>query len=333
MAALSVLIALLCTGALYQVIGARRDRHAPPGALVDLGGHRVHVVCRGQGKPAVLFESGVAASSLSWVLVQPEVAKFTRVCTYDRAGLAWSDTPSSPRTFNRITDEMAAVLAYAGGHGRHVLVGHSFGSLVVRAYAALHPENVAAVVMVDPPTDWLTGNPRRAYLLRRGVRLSRVGAVLARLGIVRASLALLTGGAPGAPRRLVKVFGPTASGTLERLVGEVRKLPPEVHPMVKAHWSQPKCFTAMADYIGAFLRDKSAMAALTPPADIPLVVISGGNQPPETLASQRQLVERSLGGRQVIARGSAHWVMFDEPDLIVGIVRELVDRARSAPLR
>ena len=214
----------------------------------------------------VLFESGVAASSLSWVLVQPEVAKFTRVCTYDRAGLAWSDPPSCPRTFSRITEEMAAVLSYAGGAaGPHVLVGHSFGSLVVRAYAALHPEKVAAVVLVDPPTDWLTGNPRRVHLLRRGIRLSRVGAVLARLGIIRASLALLTGGAPGAPRRLVKVFGPTAAATLERLVGEVRKLPPEVHPMVMSHWCQPKCFTAMADYIGAFLRDKSLMAAMTPP--------------------------------------------------------------------
>ena len=282
----------------------------------------------------VLFESGVAASSLSWVLVQPEVAKFTRVCTYDRAGLAWSDPPSCPRTFTRITEEMAAVLSYAGGAaGPHVLVGHSFGSLVVRAYAALHPEKVAAVVLVDPPTDWLTGNPRRVHLLRRGIRLSRVGAVLARLGIVRASLDLLTAGAPGAPRRLVKVFGPTAAATLERLVGEVRKLPPEVHPMVKSHWCQPKCFTAMADYIGAFLRDKSLMAAMTPPPDIPVVVISGGNQPTETLTSQRQLAECSADGRHIVARGSAHWVQFDEPDLIVGIVRELVEGARSAQSR
>ena len=107
---------------------------------------------------------------------------------------------------------------------------------------------------MDPPTEWLTVTPRRVHLLRRGIRLSKVGAVLARLGIVRASLALLTGGAPAAPRRFSQLFGPTAARTLERLVGEVRKLPPEVHPMVKAHWSQPKCFTAMADYLGAFPR-------------------------------------------------------------------------------
>ena len=109
--------------------------------------------------------------------------------------------------------------------------------------------------------------------------------------------------------RLVKTCGcTTAAATLERLVGEVRKLPPEVHPMVMSHWCQPKCFTAMADYIGAFLRDKSLMAAMTPPPHIPVVVISGGNQPPETLASQRQLAECSAGGRHIVARGSAHWV-------------------------
>ena len=279
----------------------------------------------------VLFESGVAASSLSWVLVQPEVAKFTRVCTYDRAGLAWSDPPSCPRTFSRITEEMAADPIPTQAAPPDLMFWSDIRSAVSSSGPTRRftPENVAAVVLVDPPTDWLTGNPRRIHLLRRGIRLSRVGAVLARLGIVRACLALLTGGAPGAPRRLVKVFGPTAAATLERLVGEVRKLPPEVHPMVMSHWCQPKCFTAMADYIGAFLRDKSLMAAMTPPSDIPVVVISGGNQPLETLTSQRQLAECSAGGRHVVARGSAHWVQFDEPELIVGIVRELVEGVRS----
>ena len=88
---------------------------------------------------------------------------------------------------------------------------------MVRAYAALHPERVAGLVFVDPPTDWLTVTPRRVRLLRGGIFFSKLGALLARLGVVRASLNLLTGGAPGAPRRFVKVFGPTAAHTLERL--------------------------------------------------------------------------------------------------------------------
>jgi pimeloyl-ACP methyl ester carboxylesterase len=302
---------------------------APPGAFVDVGGHRLHTICRGEGTPLVLFESGVAASSLSWALVQPEVAKFTRVCAYDRAGLAWSDPPSCPRTYGRIIEELAAVVSHADTGAPHVLVGHSFGSFVVRAYAALHPGQVSAVVLVDPPTDWLTVTPRRVRMMRGGIYLSRIGALLARLGVVRACLALLTGGAPAAPRQFVKVFGPTAAATLERLVGEVRKLPPEVHPLVKAHWCQPKCFHAMADYLRAFERDRATMAALTPPRDVSVVVISSGKQPPEQLARHRALTAGSIGGRHIVAARSGHWIQFDEPELIVAAVRELVDRARS----
>src|SRR5919204_4046178 len=82
-----------------------------------------------------------------------------------------------------------------------------------------------------------------------GIQLSRVGGLLARIGVVRACLALLTSGVPGVPRNFVRVFGPTAARTLERLVGEVRKLPPDVHPVVQALWCQPKCFQAMANHL------------------------------------------------------------------------------------
>jgi pimeloyl-ACP methyl ester carboxylesterase len=179
------------------------------------------------------LEAGIAASSLSWSLVQPEVARFTRACAYDRAGLAWSDAASSPRTFSAIVDELARVLAHVGPTDRYILVGHSFGSFVVRAYASAYPDRVAGLVLVDPPTEWLAMTPQRLRTIRRGRRLSRVGALLAEVGLVRACLALLTGGVPGAPRRFVKVLGPAASKTLERLVGEVRKLPVSVHPMVQ----------------------------------------------------------------------------------------------------
>jgi pimeloyl-ACP methyl ester carboxylesterase len=275
----------------------------------------------------VLFESGVAASSLSWTLVQPEVARFTRACAYDRAGLAWSDAPSCPRTYRRIIEELGAVISHGGARVPHILVGHSFGSFVVRAYAALHPEQVAGVVLVDPPTEWLTVTPRRVRMLRGGIFLSRLGALLARLGVVRACLTLLTGGAPGAPRHFVRVFGPTAAQTLERLVGEVRKLPPDVHPIVQAHWCQPKCFHAMADYMRAFERDRASMAALTPPPEIPVVVISGGNQPPEQLAEHRALALSSRDGRHIVAARSGHWIQFDEPELIVAVIREMVETA------
>jgi pimeloyl-ACP methyl ester carboxylesterase len=331
-AILAVVVSLVAAGALYQTIGARRQRRqfAPPGVLIDVGGHRLHVICRGSGSPVVLLESGIAASSLSWAVVQPEIAKFTRACAYDRAGLAWSDVASCPRRFEQIVDELAVVLARVAPGERYVLVGHSFGSYVIRAYAARDPRRVCGLVLVDPPTEWLTMTPQRAHMLWGGRQLSRIGALLAHVGVVRTCLALLSGGAPGAPRRFVKIFGPTAARTLERLVGEVRKLPPDVHPVVQAHWCQPKCFHAMADYLLVLEREGLSMGALIPPQDIPVIVISSRDQPPEMIAAHRMLAERSDDGRHVIATRSAHWVQFDEPELIVSLVKDLVERAADS---
>lgn len=325
----AVLLALVLIGVLYQQIAGPRRQRAPIGTLIDVGGHRLHVNCAGAASPLVMFDAGIAGSSLSWALVQPAIARFTRVCAYDRAGLAWSDPPSSPRTFPRIVDELARVLTQIGAGEQCVLVGHSFGSFVVRAYASRHPDRVTGLVLVDPPTEWLAMTPQRLRTIRRGRRLSHVGAVLAEVGVVRACLSLLTGGAPGAPRRFVKLLGPTAARTLERLVGEVRKLPSDVHPMVQEAWCQPKCFRAMAEHMYVLETEGTAIAAMLPPPIIPTVVISSGNNPPEQIDEHRALASRSADARHVIANRSTHWVQFDEPELIVDAVRELVARSRG----
>lgn len=324
------LAALITVGVLYQQVEARRRaaRFQPPGEMIDVGGHRVHAWCGGSGAPLVLLESGIAASSLSWSLVQPKIAAFARVCAYDRAGLAWSDAASCARTFQQIVAELSRLLEHVAPAGQLVLVGHSFGTFVVRAFAEQHPRRVAGLVLVDPPTEWLTVTPHRRRMLRGGRQLSRVGALLARVGVVRACLALLTAGVPAAPRGFVKVFGPTAARTLARLVGEVRKLPPEVHPIVQELWCQPKCFRSMADHLAVLEREGAAMRAVSPPPDIPVAVISSGNQPPEYLIEHRRLAERSAAGRHLVAARSSHWVQFDEPELIVAAVRELVGRQR-----
>jgi pimeloyl-ACP methyl ester carboxylesterase len=314
----------------HMPAGGRRAAR-PPGEFIGGCGHRLHVQCRGEGSPAVVFESGVAASSLSWARVQPGVAAFARTCAYDRAGLGWSDPASSPRSFDRILDDLRAVVARAGtgpwialgGGSRVVLVGHSFGSLVVRGYASRHPEQVAGLVLVDPPTEWIEAAPARTRLIRRARRASAIGEFLARIGVVSASLALLTGGHPGAPRAFVKLLGRRASGTLERLVGEVRKLPPELYPAVQAHWCQPKCFHAMAEYLRVLDDEAATLAAVTTPPHIPTVVISGGHQPPSEIAAHQRLAAASSGGRHVVAAKSGHWINFDEPGAIIDAVRLL----------
>src|SRR5262245_6688689 len=325
-------VLLLLIGILYQRIAGPRRQPAPIGTLIDVGGHRLHVQCAGSGSPLVLFEAGIAASSLSWALVQPPIARFTRACAYDRAGFAWSDPPSSPRTFTRIVDELALVLTQvAPGEQGYVLVGHSFGSFVVRGYAARNPDRVIGLVLVDPPTEWLAMTPQRLRTIRRGRRLSHVGALLAEVGVVRACLSLLPGGGPGPQRRFVKVLGPAVSHTLERLVGEVRKLPPDVYPMVQEAWCQPKCFRSMAAHMRVLETEGAEIGALLPSPSIPTVVISSGNNTPERIEEHRAFASVSATARHVVASRSSHWVQFDEPELIVNAVKELITGREPAP--
>jgi pimeloyl-ACP methyl ester carboxylesterase len=297
--------------------------------MCDARGHRLHVLCRGSGAPPVLLEAGIAASSLSWALVQPGIAVFTSCCAYDRAGFGWSEPPSVPRTFDRILEELGLVLSDIAADQRAILVGHSFGSLIVRGFAARYPDRVAALVLVDPPMEWINSSPERVRMLQGARYLSRVGAFMARIGFVRLALRLLTGGRPGASRRMAAAFGPAVARTLTRLVGEVRKLPENVHPLVQAHWCEPKCFHAMADHLLVLQREGRSLGALEPPAGIPVVVMSGGHQPAAETAAQRTLAERSRHGQHVVAARSGHWILFDQPDLIVSVVRELVDATRQ----
>jgi pimeloyl-ACP methyl ester carboxylesterase len=323
---------MLAAGALYQVIGARRSarRYRPHGTIVAAHGQRLHIVCSGSGRPAVVFESGIAASSLSWTRVLPEVASFTRACAYDRAGLAWSDVAGGPRTLARMIDELRALLVNAAIEGPTVLVGHSFGAFLICTYASRHPDDVAGLVLLDPPSEWLHPTRQQARLLRGGIHLSRIGGILARLGVVRVCLALLTGGAPGVPRRFVGIFGPTAARTLERLVGEVRKLPPDVQPVVQALWCQPKCFRAMADYLGALEETAAFVAGLTSLPPVPLVIISSADQPAEVIRQHVQLSRLSSRGRHVMAAESGHWILFDEPGLVVTAIREVIEESRRS---
>jgi len=316
---------LLAAGGLYQLIGTRAAArtYAAPGTMVDVDGQRLHVACAGSGQPNVLFESGIAASSLSWTHVLHDVAAFTRACAYDRAGLGWSDPARAPRTVDRMLRELRGVLTTAGD-GPYVLVGHSFGAFFVCTYASRHSADVAGLVLLDPPSERQAITREQSRMLRGGIILSRIGGLLARIGVVRACLALLTGGAPGVPRNFVRIFGPTAARTLERLVGEVRKLPPDVYPLVQMHWCQPKCFRAMADYLGALEETAAAAAGVATLSDVPLVVMSSGDQPADVLAAHRELARLSSIGRHIVAAETGHWIQFDAPDLVVGTIRDMV---------
>jgi pimeloyl-ACP methyl ester carboxylesterase len=147
--ALVILLAL--AGASYQLIESRLDaRHFPEnGRLIDVGGYSLLLNCTGTGRPTVILESGLGDLSVEWRAVQPEVAKFSRVCSYDRAGYGSSDPGPMPRTSAQIAAELHILLKNAGEVPPYVLVGHSFGGYNVRVFNGRYPDEVAGIVLVD----------------------------------------------------------------------------------------------------------------------------------------------------------------------------------------
>src|SRR5271169_5348806 len=155
---LGALAVLVAAGAIYQAIGAWRDcrRFPPPGRLVRVNERRMHIHVTGDGTPTVVFESGMGASCLSWTLVQPQVGQFTRAVSYDRAGHGWSDPAREPRTAQQIAQELHTLLNATGVPGPYVLVGHSFGGYVNRAFAHMYRNELVGMVLVDSihPAEW-----------------------------------------------------------------------------------------------------------------------------------------------------------------------------------
>ena len=142
---------LACAGAFYQWIACSWDRYSnpPPGKFVEVHGLRMYLYCIGQGSPTVVLDSGLSDTWLDWYKVQPETARFTRVCAYDRAGVGWSDPRLGPRTSRVIAEELHTLLHNAGVAPPFVLAGHSMGGLNVRMYASLYRAEVAGMVLVD----------------------------------------------------------------------------------------------------------------------------------------------------------------------------------------
>jgi pimeloyl-ACP methyl ester carboxylesterase len=141
----------VCIFALHFSIAAFANTSAPPppGKLVDLGGHQLHVHCSGSGSPTVVVEAGLGDFSFDWALVQTDVSRYTRICTYDRAGYAWSDPGPKPRSFAQINLELHDALQKLGEKGPYLLVGHSYGGPVVINYAHDYPQETVGMVLVD----------------------------------------------------------------------------------------------------------------------------------------------------------------------------------------
>jgi pimeloyl-ACP methyl ester carboxylesterase len=331
---LGILALPLVAGAIYQAIETWRDRRRfqPPGRFVRVNGRRMHIHVTGEGAPTVVFESGMGASCLSWTLVQPQVARFSRAVSYDRAGHGWSDPAPEPRTALQIAQELNTLLNATGLPGPYVLVGHSFGGYVNRAYAHLYPDRVAGIVLVDSvhPAEWKKPTPEQLRLIEAGLRYAWIAVWLARLGFVRFCLARLARGLPRMGRAAASAFGVSLAAAVQRIAGEIRKLPAPILPVVRALWSQPKNFMSLGQHVAALPVSAAQAAAVRSLGDLPLVVVSGDHHAAPHIDWQRDLAQLSSCGRHLVASDCGHWVHLDHPEVVTRAIREVVTAARFA---
>jgi pimeloyl-ACP methyl ester carboxylesterase len=309
----------------------------PPGRLVDVGGYRLHLNCTGAGRTAVVLIAGAGDFSFDWSLVQTPASRFARVCSYDRAGLAWSDLGPTPRTMRQDAYELRTLLANAGLKPPYVLVGHSIGGLIARVYAAQYPREVAGVVLVDSTTEDTTLNYQgKLVRIRETAKGSPVPAVQT-----------LASSPPKPPTEddlkqaefNRQVFGPP------KIEPPFDRLPRAVRAWRLWALSNPKLSAATEDFWAEELRELHEARAREPRqlSGLPLLVLVGGRQektPPGVTAEEWQrlseekrqqkesLAGLSTAGRLRVAERSGHHIQLEEPGLVVEAIREVVRPAR-----
>lgn len=334
--------ALAGVGAAYQAINVARERriYPPPGRLVDIGGYRLHITDEGQSAPTVVFDAGLAGLSLDWALVRPEVARFTRVCTYDRAGYGWSDRGARPRNSLQIAMELRALLRRANIPGPYVLVGHSFGGFNVRVFADRYPSEVAGMVQVDASHEdfvpRLSARARDYYLNieRLEAPLLALGSAFSRVGVVRLlgdidTLALV-----------LKVF---------------EALPPGEREMAKVLRYHTAFFDTSRDEVKSFYESAEQAHRTASLGDKPVIVLTavgqdtGQNEIGETMVPGLNIDLKSIeemvmlratlhaelahtlstNSAHIVTRESGHLIAITQPQLIIDSVRQVVESVRA----
>jgi len=186
------------------------------------------------------------------------------------------------------------------------------------------------MVLVDSvhPAEWENPTPEQVRMIEVGLRYSWIAAWLARLGFVRFCLARLARGSPRLGWAAASAFGVGAASAVQRIAGEIRKLPAPILPIVRALWSQPKNFMSLGQHVAALPLSAAQAAAVSSLGDLPLVVLSGDHHAALCAAWQHDLAELSSCGRHVVASDSGHWIHLDHPELVASAIREVVTATR-----
>ncbi|MDH3265485.1 MAG: alpha/beta hydrolase [Gammaproteobacteria bacterium] len=272
---------------------------AAPGTYIWVGQHRLHLNCIGEGLPTVIFDSGLGGSSLDWARVQPEVAAFTRACSYDRAGYGWSDTGPLPRDSKNISRELEILLDNGAVRAPYLLVGHSFGGLNVRLFTHNNPQKVAGLVLVDSSHE------------DQFRRFEEAG---------------------------VKSSAPRGNSFYVGNAFQVPDaLPDEVVSVAKSFAGSRSSMVAFLSEL-RHLRDSARQLRNAPQLpDVPVVVISHRIDElsgPDARATrdriwmdmQSELASRAAQGRHVIAATEDHYIHLSQPQLVIESIRDVMER-------
>ncbi len=294
------LAALVVLGLMPGSSGAEDD--VPPGRLVEMGTHRMHLYCTGHGAPAVILDAGLGGSTLDWSLLQPLVARYTTVCSYDRSGYGWSDASTRPRSSDHIADELHALLRSADVAPPYILAGHSFGGFNVRVFAARHPHDVAGLVLIDASHEAQFERFETTF----GISLAPK-----RHGLIQLSAPRVPEGVPAALRAVAMRRAQRASAML-----------------------------AVRNELMNFRRSADQVREHRQLPDVPLVVLTRGieqwrNTPRGSemealwLELQHTLVSLTTDREHIIAGRSGHYIHLDQPELVNAAIEQVVRRNRG----
>jgi pimeloyl-ACP methyl ester carboxylesterase len=318
-----LVVSLITAGFLYETVASQMadKRYPAPGTMIDVGGHRLHLHCLGEGRPTVILDAGAGPlGSLSWKNIHVDLALDTQVCAYDRAGILWSERSPEARPGENAIADFSALLNGAGEAGPVVLVGHSLGGQFAVEFATLYPERVAGLVLVDAShpamLERLPAEIRTAFVPPRALRTA--ARVAARLGIVR-----LLGADLAAPH-LTPAEEEALSAFLPR--STIANLD-EIEEAVLSNMFVPR-----AGALGAR----------------PVVLLSAGRfgpgEPPGWSVEwsitymqvwdemQDSIAVISTASRRLIAEESDHMIHWNEPELVTEAVRNVVADVRAAEL-
>jgi pimeloyl-ACP methyl ester carboxylesterase len=327
-------IVALALGAIYQTLGTHRDhkRFPAPGRMVDIGGHRLHLLESGpqNGGPTILLEAGLMSTILSWCNIQRELSRSHHVVSIDRAGLGWSDLGPMPRTADRIVDELHVLLQRAAVPPPYILVGHSFGGLTMPLFAARFPNEVAGMVLVDPvaPAEW---NPPSDHDLRQtriGAAICRRAALLSRFGLIRLVAFLLTTPAKSVAARLVRLISrgsPADSGTVSS--PWFSALPPEERAMAAIFWVQEKFALTIGSQLESLPLNAARLAQLNNICDKPVVILSARTASEHRRKEHAAMAARLPHGEYVLAERSNHWIMQEQPELVLRAIESVFENS------